>query len=245
MHSSKSELNVQVAPSTPDDQATNPGALPDDFYDKKDVYYQATRPELLPYFPQDGKTVLDVGCGEGWFGDGLKRTFGAEVWGVDISEASIAIAENNLDKALLADVTTNLELLPDSYFDIIYFNDVLEHMVDPYTLLSNISAKLSDNGIVVASIPNIMHHKVLWNLIFKHDFRYENAGVMDETHLRWFTRKSMMRLFSDAGFINVKTDPVFKTKSFRPLVMQIATLGLIGRDISYPQFIVSAKKAKP
>jgi len=238
------ESDVSAARSASDAKPViNPGALPDDFYAKKDVYYQATREELLPFFPKDGKTVLDVGCGEGLFGKGLKQNFGAEVWGVDISEASISAAEKNLDKAILADITTNLDVLPDNYFDIMYFNDVLEHMIDPYTLLANISSKLSENGRVVASIPNIMHHKVLWNLIFKHDFRYENAGVMDETHLRWFTRKSMMRMFSEAGFIDVETMPVFKTKSYRPLVMQIATLGMIGTDISYPQFIVSATKA--
>ena len=96
MHSSKSELNAPIAQPTPAYQATNMGTLPDGFYAKKDVYYQGARKELLPYFPKGGKTALDVGCGEGWFGSGLKQTFDAEVWGVDISESSIAIAENNL-----------------------------------------------------------------------------------------------------------------------------------------------------
>ena len=221
----------------------NPSSLPDDLYDKKDDYYQGTRPELLAYFPPTAKTALDVGCGEGWFGKSLIKNFDSEVWGVDISEQSIAVAKNNLHNAFVADVTTNLDQLPDNFFDVIYFNDVLEHLIDPYTLLEKISGKLSAQGRVVASIPNIRHHKVLWSLLVKRDFKYERAGVMDETHMRWFTRKSMERMFKEAGYNDVSSHPISKTKSLRPLIMKIFTLGLIGSDINYPQFVISAQKA--
>jgi 2-polyprenyl-3-methyl-5-hydroxy-6-metoxy-1,4-benzoquinol methylase len=240
--SASSEADSQVLDRPAMNSPTSPSSIPEGFYNKRETYYMGARKELLPYFPDGGKTALDVGCGQGWFGLNLKQTFGAEVWGVDIDQASASIAEQHLDRALLADVTRNLELLPDNYFDVMYFNDVLEHMIDPYTLLANISAKLADGGKVVASIPNIRHHKVLWNLLIKKEFRYEQAGVMDETHLRWFTRKSMIRMFTDAGYIDVKTDPISKTKSLRPWVMQIASLGLVGGDIYYPQIVVSAKK---
>lgn len=216
--------------------------LPDDFYKKQDNYYQGTRPELLPFFPASGKTVLDVGCGEGHFARQLKELHDAEVWGVDISSESIDVAKTLLDKAFVADVTASLEEFPDNYFDVIYFNDVLEHMIDPYTLLADISQKLSSSGKVVASMPNMRHFRVLWKLLVKQDFEYQNEGVMDETHLRFFTHKSMGRMFKEAGFQNVLVTPISKSRSFRPVFWKIATLGLIGNDISYPQFVVTAFK---
>ncbi|MFT6874478.1 MAG: 2-polyprenyl-3-methyl-5-hydroxy-6-metoxy-1,4-benzoquinol methylase [Granulosicoccus sp.] len=216
--------------------------LPDDFYQKRDDYYQGTRPELLPFFPVSAKTVLDVGCGEGRFAKQLKDMHGATVWGVDISDESIAVANTLLDKAFVADVTASLDSLPDNYFDVIYFNDVLEHMIDPYTLLSNIQSKLTTQGKVIASIPNMRHFRVLWKLLAKKDFQYENAGVMDETHLRFFTKISMGRMFSEAGYQNVEVTPISKSRSFRPKFFKLFTLGLIGSDISYPQFVVTGNK---
>ncbi len=212
-------------------------------YHKEDHYYRGTRPELLPFYPAGANTVLDVGCGVGNFGKRLKELHGATVWGVDIDDDSIAQAEQVLDHAFVADVTRSLDRLPDGTFDVMFFNDVLEHLIDPYTLLEEIQVKLSERGKVVASIPNMRHFRVLWKLLVRKDFEYEQAGVMDKTHLRFFTRKSMRRMFEEAGYADVEVHPISKSKSARPVMWKIATLGLIGQDISYPQFVVTARKS--
>ncbi len=212
-------------------------------YDKESDYYGGVRSEMLKYFPEGACTMLDVGCGEGLFGKTAKERFGAEVWGIDINKSSIQQAELNLDNAFFGDVSQLFDVLPDKHFDVIYFNDVLEHMVDPYSLLENIKSKLGATGLVVASIPNIRYHRVLTQILLKRDFKYEKAGVMDETHMRFFTQKSIKRMFVNAGYEPVTLEAINKGKSIRPLFYQLVSLGLIGRDISYPQFAVTARIA--
>lgn len=211
-------------------------------YNKESDYYSGVRSEMLRYFPEGARTMLDVGCGEGLFGKTAKTRFDAEVWGIDINKSSVEQAQNNLDKAILGDVSHLFDALPDGHFDVIYFNDVLEHMVDPYSLLEDIKSKLSATGLVVASIPNIRYHRVLTQILLKRDFKYEKAGVMDETHMRFFTQKSIERMFVEAGYEPITLEPINKGKSIRPIFYQLVSLGLIGRDISYPQLAVTAKK---
>jgi len=205
-------------------------------------YYAGTRPELLPFCPRACKRVLDVGCGIGRFGRSIKDVYQAEVWGVEICEDVIPTAMQNLDKAFCADIARDHQLLPDDYFDTIFFNDVLEHLVDPQAMLEIISAKLTQGGTVVASIPNIRCHKVLYEILIKRDFRYVSAGVLDRTHLRFFTRKSSVRMFESAGYDIQDVTPINKSKSMKPVFYKLMTLGLIGSDISYPQFVVRATK---
>ncbi len=217
----------------------------DKLYEKKKGYYANPRPEMLAFLPQTSKKVLDIGCGKGDFAAALKNQSPVdEVWGIDISTASIEVAKTLLDTAICTDLTEDVSVLPDNYFDTIYFNDMLEHIVDPKSLLQDLTSKISEDGVVIASIPNIRHFKVLLMLLKDKDFKYEQAGVMDETHLRFFTRKSMVRLFESAGYEIQSISPINKSKSIRPKLMKLLTLGLIGNDISYLQYVVVAKPAR-
>jgi len=216
----------------------------EDLYSKKNNsdYYSAPRLEMLQFIPSHCKKILDVGCGDGSFLSAVKSTKDIEAWGVDISKNSIEIAEKRIDKALHADLTQDIQILPDDYFDAIFFNDVLEHIINPKELLINIKKKLNRNGIVVASIPNIRHYRILIMLLKNKDFKYEKIGVMDETHLRFFTKKSMIRLFDTAGYQVTNTVPLQKTKSFKPILLNLFSLGFAGNDISYLQYAITAKK---
>lgn len=206
-------------------------------------YYENSRAEMLEFLPQGSNKILDVGCGTGAFGKAIKlANANAEVWGTDIHQAAITQATATLDKAIRVNPESNFETLPDGYFDVVFFNDVLEHMIDPYAKLAHIKSKLSPKGCVVASIPNIRFFRVLSDLLFKGDFRYQDDGVMDRTHLRFFTRKSIVRMFEDAGFKIQQIKPLNKTRSLRPFFLYFLSLGLIGKDIFYPQFAVVANK---
>jgi 2-polyprenyl-3-methyl-5-hydroxy-6-metoxy-1,4-benzoquinol methylase len=197
---------------------------------------------MLEYLQQKFSRVLDVGCSNGAFGESIKKQFPAEVWGVDINPAAIQAAQAKLDRALCFDLSLNLNSLENRYFDVIYFNDVLEHFVDPYSLLKGVKDKLTDSGQVIASIPNVRFFRVLSELLFKKDFRYQEDGVLDKTHLRFFTETSIKRMFLESGYRVTKLEPINKTKSSRAWFMYLFTLGLIGRDIFYPQFAVIAVK---
>lgn len=215
----------------------------DGLYDKERKYYTVDRPEMLPFFPASGKTMLDIGCGEGTFGKTVMDSRQAEVWGIDFDQQSIDVAEGVLSKVFCGDIFQLLDDVPDNYFDAIYFNDVLEHLVDPYTLLGLVRPKLSADGVVVASIPNLRYFRVLAQILFKKDFKYEKKGVMDETHMRFFTLKSIERMFSEAGYKVEQIQPMNRSSSFKPKLAQLLTLGLAGTDIAYTQIAVVARSA--
>lgn len=163
-------------------------------------YYGHKRPEMLRFLPADAQRVLELGCGEGVFGAIVKQSTGAEVWGLEYNEEAAQRAGDLLDHVLAGDASTRIAELPDNYFDAVVCNDVLEHLVDPLDTLKRLRPKLKPDGVVVASIPNIRYLPALGKVVFRRDFPQEDFGIFDRTHLRFFTRSSMVRMFEDAGF---------------------------------------------
>lgn len=160
-------------------------------------YPDAARPEMLAFIPAQAARVLDVGCHTGAFGAGLKQR-GCEVWGVEMNPATAAIARQRLDRVHVGPFDADADI-PPHHFDALVFNDVLEHFADPWQALALARSKLRPQGVVVASIPNFRHLDNLAHLLWHADFRYEATGIRDRTHLRFFTRKSAVRLFEDSG----------------------------------------------
>lgn len=164
------------------------------------TYYSHPRPEMLRYVPKTARHVLELGCAEGAFAAAVKDRTGAEVWGIELSETAARQAGSVLDRVLVGDAADRIAELPDSYFDAIVCNDVLEHLVDPLAILTALRSKLKPDGIVIASIPNIRYLPALSKIVFRRDFPQDDIGIFDRTHLRFFTRKSIARLFTTAGF---------------------------------------------
>lgn len=162
-------------------------------------YFLQSRQEILPFVPTQCRTLLDIGCGGGAFGALVKKSFGAEVWGVDISPVAAELARAQLDHVVNAPFDANASL-PDRFFDVITFNDSLEHFPDPYPALALCKHKLADNGLVVCCLPNVRYIENVRHFLVEMDWKYEDAGILDKTHLRFFTRKSMLRTFDEAGY---------------------------------------------
>ena len=163
--------------------------------------YDETRDDMECYVPATAKRVLDVGCAHGRFGMGLlKVRSDLEIWGIEPVAAGADVAAQRLTKVLNTTIEDAVPRLPEGYFDCITFNDVLEHLTDPWSVLSVLKPSMSPGAIVVASIPNIRYFKVIKELLQEADFRYAPYGVLDKTHLRFFTRKSMQRLFTESGY---------------------------------------------
>jgi len=171
---------------------------------KKPEYYHQEREEMLKFVAPDVKFVLDVGCSAGGFGKLLKKKRNCIVWGVEPTDSAIE-ASKHLDKVYHDFFHSSLDF-GNLKFDAIVFNDVLEHLVDPWETLIFSKTLLRDRGYVVASIPNIQSYQVLKDLILKGQWEYTLSGILDKTHLRFFTRKSIVQMFSDTGFevINVE-----------------------------------------
>ena len=178
-----------------------------DYAAKREDYFEFPRPEMFALFPAGAHRVLDVGCGAGTFGVNLKKTHGCEVWGVEPDGKSFEKAAAQLDRAFhgFFDAQTGL---PEKYFDCIFFNDVLEHMVDPAAALRLARGLLAPGGKIIASIPNIAHFPTVWHLVFGGEWRYAERGILDRTHLRFFTRGSIAELFSENGFRLVRLEGI-------------------------------------
>jgi 2-polyprenyl-3-methyl-5-hydroxy-6-metoxy-1,4-benzoquinol methylase len=163
-------------------------------------YYQSERPEMLRLIPANIRRVLELGCGEGTFGATVRQRFGAEYWAMEYNPVAAEKAAQVLDRVLVGDADQNIADLPDGYFDVIVCNDVLEHLTYPWVTLERLRPKLRAGGVVVASIPNIRYTAALLTILCRRDFPQDDEGIFDRTHLRWFTRKSIRRMFDQAGY---------------------------------------------
>jgi 2-polyprenyl-3-methyl-5-hydroxy-6-metoxy-1,4-benzoquinol methylase len=196
---------------------------------------------MLRYLPKDAKKVLDVGCGNGCFAEVIKNQNSAEVWGIELMEQEANLAKQVLDKVFIGPCENFIDSLPDNYFDVIYFNDVLEHLVDPYTVLKKMKSKLAADGVVISSIPNVRYHNSFIKVLVNKDWKYEPFGVMDFTHMRFFTEKSIKRMYEEAGYTVKVSEGINKSKSLKPYLYNIPFL-FTQLDIRYPQFATVASK---
>jgi 2-polyprenyl-3-methyl-5-hydroxy-6-metoxy-1,4-benzoquinol methylase len=213
-----------------------------DYSMKGDVYYNADRTQLLAHFPPSIKRLLDIGCAGGGFGEMIQRQYETEVWGVEPFELAAEMARKKISRVLCMPIEDALIELPENSFDCISFNDVLEHLSDPWTVLKNIRSKLSAGGLVFAVIPNVMFHRVLRDLLLKGDWRYTSQGVLDQTHLRFFTRKSIVRMFNECGYeITYISGLLAGTRSIKMKIMDNLIFKGHLKDIQFLQFVVHAK----
>jgi 2-polyprenyl-3-methyl-5-hydroxy-6-metoxy-1,4-benzoquinol methylase len=202
-------------------------------------YYGLTRGELLPFIPADAKVILDVGCAGGNFGKTLKSLRDCEVWGVEPTVEASETARNFLDRVITGTFPGALAEVGDKRFDAICFNDVLEHMPNPEDALLELKPYLTDSGRVIASIPNILFFPVIKEIILEQDFRYRDFGVLDNTHLRFFTRKSMIRMFESCGYEIEQMTGISETASRKYQLMNFLFLNQL-KDWRYMQFVVVA-----
>lgn len=166
------------------------------------------------------KQVVDFGCATGYFAN-LLRAKGCQVTGVEISPDAAKIAEQYCEKVIVTDLDFEsiANLLPHQTFDVAVFGDVLEHLRDPLKVLKDVRQILKPNGYVVASIPNIAHGAIRLALL-NGKFEYTKLGILDSTHLRFFTRKTVQELFEQAGYFIEATDrtvlPIFSDGYLAP-----------------------------
>lgn len=163
--------------------------------------YTTARRVLMPFVPQECMRLLDIGCYAGAFGAALKADRNMEIWGVEPDRDASRIASSRLDRVLNEPLSSETDV-PDHYFDVITLNDSLEHFADPVSALRVLIKKLAmnDRSRLICTLPNMRHIECIEHLLFDKDWRYAESGIRDTTHLRFFTKKSMRRLFEETGF---------------------------------------------
>src|SRR3954447_10706706 len=170
-------------------------------YDKLDETPGSAH-DLVLGLVQPGSRVLEFGCATGYMSQALRDRLGATVVGVEPDAQSPRLAQEHADRRLVGDAEElDLEAeLGGERFDAILFADVLEHLRDPAPLLRRVRPFVAEGGVVVASIPNVAHAAVRLALL-SGSFRYREQGLLDETHLRFFTREGIQDLFEGSGYL--------------------------------------------
>lgn len=163
-------------------------------------YYRNIRIEMEELLPSHYSKVLEIGCGEGIFFKILKQK--CEYWGIEPVQVAAKNAEKILNKVLIGTYQDVYEQLPDEYFDLIICNDVIEHMVDYEVFFQTIKKKMTKKSYIVGAVPNVRYMGNLYELLVKKDWMYKDGGgILDNTHLRFFTEKSLKRIFSKNNFL--------------------------------------------
>ncbi|CAG1770672.1 hypothetical protein BAC3_01247 [uncultured bacterium] len=194
-------------------------------------YYEGVNEELLSMLPTDARTVVEVGCGAGRFASAYRAINpSVRYLGVELFEEAAQRAKNEMDDVIIgnieeAEVFAELEdALGENDIDILVFGDVLEHLLDPWNILAKFKPLMSSNGYCAACIPNISHWTILADLI-RGEWNYENSGLLDATHIRFFTKKTMIELFQNAGWqVEAMTGRSFAPRETEQAISVFTTL---------------------
>lgn len=200
---------------------------------RKEVY------EMVPPFPQ---RVLEIGCAEG----GFKENFSSDIeyWGVEpVNEVAEHARRKNIH-VLCGTYEDVCNQIPDAYFDVVVCNDVIEHMFAPETFMLSVKNKLTANGVLIGSIPNVRFWGNLINLLIKRDWKYEDSGVLDKTHLRFFTDKSFRRLLNKTGYGIVQMKGIESRRMKILKVLFFPFLALAGFDVCHMQIMFKVVKSE-
>ncbi len=165
--------------------------------DNKNKYYSHVRWEIIKLVDGKDNNVLDVGCGDGSTLLKLKETGKAKfVFGMEINGTLRDKLCKELDGCIIGNIEMVKPEFEEKFFNYIIFADILEHLVDPEKILNVYMRYLKDDGYIIASIPNIKYFKLLIRLILLDEFKYADEGILDRTHLRFFTKKEIKRMIN-------------------------------------------------
>jgi len=184
---------------------------------EKPIEYYKTRTELIDMLPFIKGRYLEIGCGDGGTLAYLKTKGASYVAGIDISKKAIDMASQKfLDFVLCVDVEKDILPFKEGEFDGIIFADVLEHLYNPWDTTKKIAKYLKDDGYMLLSIPNIKNYHILRRLIFHDEWSYSEWGILDNSHIRFFTLKEIINVLDYAGLnmidlkLNASVGGIFK-----------------------------------
>jgi 2-polyprenyl-3-methyl-5-hydroxy-6-metoxy-1,4-benzoquinol methylase len=208
------------------------------YQDKPEDYFTHARLEIEPLLgSRKGNScrALEIGCAEGHTIEWLKQS-GYCCWVAGVEPYAQRNPRNrSIDQFEQLNIEDRLPDVPPASLDLILCLDVLEHLNDPWTTMQRLSTLLKPGGRWIISVPNIRNYRILMDLAFRGRFRYTEAGILDRTHLRFFTRESLIEMIETCG-AKVETVIGADTSRWQKRLLVAAGLG----DLLAKQFLVSA-----
>lgn len=162
-------------------------------------YYASDRSDFLDWVGGRFGRVLDVGCGAGSNAPWYRRHGAYEIVGIELDQASAAKSADVFDRVICAPVETAVEVV-EGTFDLIVCADVLEHLVDPWSVVREIRRFAKADTVLAVSLPNIRFLPALARITFGRGFAYDERGIFDSTHLRFFTRRNAEVMLRRGGW---------------------------------------------
>ena len=198
------------------------------------TYYQHPRTKLLGLLDERRPSVaLEIGCGVGANLYELKKRWPTiHTIGIEIRPEAAALGKTYgyVDEMHNVDIWNDQSIeFPQGSIDVMIMSHVLEHFPQPDRVLERVLPWLSRDGRVLVALPNVRHLSVIIELLFKKDFHYREMGILDSTHLRFFTRKSMERLLLGHGLLIERCEPDIEGRNSR--LLNMLTLGF-GCDLA-------------
>ncbi len=191
-----------------------------------------TNHTLALQFTGEGRRVLELGCATGYVTAALKAR-GHHVVGVEIDPESAEITRAIADEVFVGDLDRVRlpDLVGEQRFDVVLAGDVLEHLREPVSALRDAVSLLDDDGFVVVSLPNVAFLDVRAALLHG-DWTYRPDGLLDETHVRFFTRRTMFALARDAGLVVTGFHRVDRRPGTSNVALSDAPLDPLVRDLA-------------
>lgn len=210
--------------------------------------YAGSRDDVADLIPRESKKILDLGCGVGILGETVKQEIDAEIVGIESNTEMAEIARKRLDKVVVGDLESiRLEdHLSLGYFDCVIVADILEHLRDPWAVLTETVRFLNSGGFVVASIPNVRHYTTILSIVVRGRWPYAERGIHDRTHLRFFTLSNIEEMFQNAGLRIVRQQRKYR------IIERPHPYNRISEYLAWPplkdfltfQYLVVAKKVR-
>lgn len=198
------------------------------YEDKQPWYFNFVRRDIAPLLPSHAKRVLEVGCGAGatlqWLRDSGQAS---HCTGIELAADAAAVARDRIDQLLEGPLEQHLPELPKGEYDLVLCLDVLEHLVDPWGAMRQLQALVRPGGAVIVSLPNVRNHRVVLPLLLRGRFEYRDAGIMDRTHLRFFSRDGAVQLLEQAGLRLTDEATTGNRRGDRDFWKDRLTLGLL------------------
>jgi SAM-dependent methyltransferase len=219
---------------------------PDDsmYSGKADSYFANPRTEIATLLPQRVDRVLEIGCGSGstmrWLRN--QRTLQHAI-GIELFSDAAERATSTFDSVLTGDIETMV--LPEDKFDLIIALDVLEHLIDPWSVVARLHSVLRPDGAIVVSLPNVGHYSVSVPLAMRGKWNYAEDGLLDRTHLRFFTRRTAIDLLTCSGLVMdkieyVRRGPMLRSAMARWYALKFLTW-MLPRHLFDWQFLIRLK----